>query len=86
MGLIVVLQKTISPMIMYSTTITVIGFLLLMIGIVTLFLNMVGVDLIFLDWLYRMNVGFSFAVRLGMVLIGIVMIYVAQTDWDREEA
>ncbi|SEQ90014.1 hypothetical protein [Neolewinella agarilytica] len=73
-------------MIKHSTTITVIGFLLLMIGIVTLFLNMVGVDLIFLDWLYRMNVGLSFAVRLGMVLIGIVMIYVAQTDWDREEA
>ncbi len=86
MGLIVVLQKIISPMIKHSTTITVIGFLLLMIGIVTLFLNMVGVDLIFLDWLYRMNVGLSFAVRLGMVLIGIVMIYVAQTDWDREEA
>lgn len=69
-----------------ATTITVIGFLLLFVGIVTLFLNVVGVDFILLEWLYRWNVAVSFAVRLLMIVVGIVMIYVGQTNWDREEA
>ncbi|NJC26484.1 hypothetical protein [Neolewinella antarctica] len=69
-----------------ATSIRVIGFLLLIIGLFTLFINMVGVDLIFLDWLYRYNVALSFAVRLGMVIVGLVMIYVGSTNWERTEA
>ena len=68
-----------------ATTITVLGFILLFVGIVTLFLNVVGVDFILLEWLYRWNVGLSFAVRLVMIVVGIVLIYVGQTNWDREE-
>jgi uncharacterized membrane protein len=69
-----------------ATTLTVIGFLLLFTGIVTFFLNVVGVDFVLLEWLYRWNVGVSFVVRILMIIVGMVMIYVGQTDWDREEA
>ncbi|OAV44595.1 hypothetical protein [Lewinella sp. 4G2] len=73
-------------MLKHATTIRVIGFLLLIIGLFTLFINMVGVDLVILDWLYRYNVALSFAVRLGMVIVGIIMIYIGSTNWDRVEA
>ena len=72
-------------MIKHATTLTVIGFLLLIIGIVSLFLNLVGVDLFFLTWLYELNVLVSFIVRLLMVVAGFILIYVGQTDWRREE-
>ncbi|WP_020570372.1 hypothetical protein [Neolewinella persica] len=69
-----------------ATTLTVIGFLLMFVGIVTFFLNVVGVDFILLEWLYRWNVAVSFVVRILMIIVGMVLIYVGQTDWDREEA
>lgn len=72
-------------MIKYATLITSIGFILLVLGVLTLFLNMVGVDLVFMEWLYKLNVAVSFAVRLGMIVVGLVMIYVGRTDWSMEE-
>ncbi|MFT5999520.1 MAG: putative membrane protein [Neolewinella sp.] len=69
-----------------ATTLTVIGFLLLFTGIVTFFLNVVGVDFFLLEWLYRWNVAVSFGVRILMIVVGMIMIYVGQTDWSREEA
>ncbi|MFT7121293.1 MAG: hypothetical protein ACJAZ9_001471 [Neolewinella sp.] len=72
-------------MIKYATLITSIGFILLVLGVLTLFLNMVGVDLVFMEWLYKLNVAVSFAVRLGMIVVGLVMIYVGRTDWNMEE-
>lgn len=69
-----------------ATAITIIGFVLLFLGVMTLFLNVVGVDFILLEWLYRWNVTVSFIVRLLMIMVGIVLIYIGQTDWSREEA
>ncbi|MTB51818.1 hypothetical protein [Lewinella sp. W8] len=73
-------------MLKHSATLTVVGFVLLFVGILTLFLNMVGVDLVFMKWLYETNPALSFIIRLVMVIAGLIMIYVGQTDWDREEA
>jgi hypothetical protein len=73
-------------MLKHSTTLTVVGFLLLFVGILTLFLNMVGVDLVFMQWIYEANPALSFIIRLVMVIAGLIMIYIGQTDWDREEA
>lgn len=69
-----------------ATAITITGFVLLFLGIMTLFLNLVGVDFVLLEWLYRWNVTVSFAIRLIMIMAGIVLIYIGQTDWSREEA
>jgi uncharacterized membrane protein len=72
-------------MLKHATTLTVIGFILLFLGIVSLFLNLVGVDIFFMSWLYGLGVGISFAVRLLMVIVGFVLIYLGQTDFSREE-
>ncbi len=72
-------------MLKYATTLTVVGFVLLFLGLVSVLLNLVGVDIFFMSWLYELNVGFSFAVRLLMIVGGIVMIYVGQVDWSQEE-
>lgn len=71
-------------MLRHGTTITVIGFILLFVGLVSLFLNYVGVDLFFLAWLYALNPLLSFGLRLLMVIFGITLMYVGQTDWERE--
>ena len=73
-------------MLKHATAIRAIGFLLFKLGLFTLFINMVGVDLVFMDWLYRLNVALSFAVRFGMVLLGLILIYVGSTNWERTEA
>lgn len=72
-------------MIKHATTLTVIGFLLFFLGLVSILLNLVGVDVFFMTWLYGLGVGISFAVRLLMIVGGLVLIYVSQTDWSREE-
>ncbi len=73
-------------MLKHATTITVIGFILLITGVMTLVLNIVGVDFILFEWIYRYNVALSFLFRFLLILIGFIMIYVGQTDWKREEA
>ena len=72
-------------MIKHATLVTAIGFLFVFVGIVSLFLNLVGVDLFFLTWLYELGALLSFAVRLGLVVVGFVMIYVGRVDFLREE-
>ncbi len=72
-------------MLRHSTTLTVIGFVLLFLGLVSLVLNYVGVDIFFLAWLYELGVGLSFAIRLLMLILGFILIYVGQTNWEQEE-
>lgn len=72
-------------MLKYATLITVIGFLLLALGITTIFSTMVGVDIAPMAWLYRESISLSYAVRLAFVIIGLIMIYVGRTDWDQTE-
>lgn len=73
-------------MLKHATLITVIGFVLLIVGVTTVFSTMVGVDIAPLAWLYRESITLSYAVRLGFVVIGLIMIYVGRTDWERTEA
>lgn len=68
-----------------STTLTVIGFILAFLGGFSLFLNMVGVDLYILRWLYDLGGLLSVIVRLIMVMVGFILIYISRVDWEREE-
>jgi len=72
-------------MIKNATTITVIGFLLFFFGIMTFILNYVGVDFFLTKWLYEYSTGLSWLVRILAMVIGMILIYVGQTDWEREE-
>ena len=71
-------------MIKHATLLTVIGFLLFFLGLVSFILNYVGVDLFFLDWLYRWNATASYVIRVAAMLLGIVLIYVSKTNWEIE--
>lgn len=72
-------------MLKYHVYFTVIGFILVFLGAFSLFLNMVGVDLYILTWLYEMGVMASFLVRITMIILGFALIFIGQTDWSREE-
>lgn len=72
-------------MLRQSNTLTVIGFILVFLGAFSLFLNIVGVDLIILRWLYDLGGMFSAIIRLIMIVLGFVLIYVGRIDWEREE-
>ena len=73
-------------MIKHATTVRAIGFVLFILGLLTIVLNIVGVDLVFLKWLYELNVFASFAIRLGMIIVGLIMIFIGSTNFDRTEA
>lgn len=65
--------------------ITTIGFLLVGIGLLALILSLVGVKLSFLVWLDSSSRLFGFVGKLVMIIVGFIMIYVAQTDLEQEE-
>lgn len=71
---------------MNKTVFTVIGFLLFVLGTLSLVLSMIGVQFAFLAWLDKLGALFAFITRLAMILAGIILVAVAQTDWTRERA
>ncbi len=72
-------------MIKNRTFLTVVGFLLVGIGFLSLILSLVGIEFSFLNWLRSFGPLGAFLVRLGMILGGFILIYLGQTDWEREE-
>lgn len=66
--------------------ITLVGFLLAGIGFLSLILSLVGLNLAFLTWIDAPSPLFGFITRLVMIVIGIVLIYLSQTDFEGEQA
>lgn len=64
---------------------TLVGFLLAGTGFLALVLSLVGVKLSFLTWIDAPGPLFGFVMRLLMIVIGIVIIYLTQTDFKGEE-
>lgn len=65
--------------------ITLVGFLLAGTGFLALILSLVGLQLSFLTWIDAPGRLFGFVVRLVMIIVGIVIIYLAQTNFKGEE-
>jgi len=65
--------------------ITLVGFLLAGLGFTALVLSVVGVKLSFLTWIDKPGPLFGFVTRLVMIIIGIIIIYLAQTDFSGEK-
>ncbi len=63
---------------------TLVGFLLAGIGFLALVLSVVGAKLSFLLWIDSAGALLGFVARLLMILIGIIIIYLAQTDFKGE--
>ena len=63
---------------------SIIGFLLIMIGITALVLSVVGVQLAFLTWIDKRGKLVGFLVRLFMIMSGFIIIVLTRTDWRQE--
>ncbi len=61
---------------------TLIGFILISLGFLALVLMIVGVQFAFLTWIDQPGRLFGFVVRLSMILIGFILVYLAQTDFE----
>ena len=68
-----------------KTFLTTLGFLLVVIGFLAIFLNCVGVDFAFLYWLRQFGGISAFMIKIGMVILGFILVYFGQVDLDREE-
>jgi len=64
--------------------VTLVGFVLAGLGFLALVLSLVGVQFSFLTWIDKPGRLFGFVMRLLMILVGIVLIYLAQTDFSGE--
>jgi hypothetical protein len=60
------------------------GFLLLVFGFTALVLQMVGTQWVFLGFLEIPGRLFAFVFKIVMVLAGILITVLANTDWERE--
>lgn len=63
---------------------TLLGFLLFMFGFLSLILSMIGLQFSFLTWPDAFGRLGGFVFRLLMILGGIVLVSLQQTDWERE--
>ncbi len=61
------------------------GFSLFIIGFLALFLMLVGVQLSYLTWIDANGRLIGFIIRIVMVLAGAIIIFLTQTDWNKEE-
>lgn len=64
---------------------TLLGFLLAGTGLFALVLSLVGIKLSYLTWIDVPGPLFGFVFRLLMIVAGIVIIFLTQTDFDGEE-
>ena len=63
---------------------SLLAFLLVVLGISSVVMQMVGVQWVFLNFLEIPGRLFAFIVKVLMVFSGIVLFVLANTDWDRE--
>lgn len=65
--------------------VTLVGFLLAGTGFLSLILSLVGLNLAFLTWMDASGGLFGLIIRLTMMIIGVVIIYLAQTNFEGEQ-
>jgi hypothetical protein len=64
---------------------SLVGFLIAGLGFSAIVLSLVGAKLSFLMWIDEMGALVGFLIKLVMILTGIVIIYLARTDFRGEE-
>ncbi len=69
---------------MKKSVLTIIGFLLFLLGLSALVLSLVGVKLSFLLFIDKGGAGLGFVIRLLMLFGGIVLTWIAKTDFKAE--
>ncbi|MEQ8704501.1 MAG: hypothetical protein RIC19_11305 [Phaeodactylibacter sp.] len=64
---------------------TLVGFIIAGLGFSSIILSLVGAKLSFLVWIDAWGALTGFLIKLIMILSGIVIIYLARTDFSGEE-
>jgi hypothetical protein len=64
----------------YSTTLTIIGFLLFVFGLLALVLSMIGIQFTMLKWIDAPGRMVGLVIRLVMIFGGIVLVYVSRVN------
>lgn len=65
-----------------KTIMTLLGFLLFIIGMLALILSIVGVQLAFLVWMDRISPLFGFLAKIFMIVTGIVLIVIFRGNFS----
>lgn len=68
-----------------NNLLTIVGFLMAGTGFLALVLSLVGVKLVFLTWIDKPGPLFGFLIRLIMIILGMVIIYMTQANFEKEE-
>ncbi len=66
---------------MKKSLLTVIGFLLFVLGIVSIILSVVGMQFKLLLWQDQLGSLWAFIIRILMIFIGIILVYLTNTQW-----
>lgn len=69
---------------MNKTIALIIGFSLFVIGMMSLVFSMVGIQFSFLTWIDAAGKTLGLLVKLLMTIAGVVITFLAQTDWKKE--
>ncbi len=64
---------------------TLVGFVLAGLGFSSIVLSLVGAKLSFLVWIDAFGALAGFVIKLLMIITGIVIVYLARTDFSGEE-
>ena len=67
-----------------KTILQIVGFLLFVIGLLSLVLLLVGANLSILKFIDQGGRTLGLLLRLIMVFGGVVLVYLARTDWSKE--
>lgn len=63
---------------------SIIGFALIAIGLLSIILKMIGLTFAFLSWMESFGTGSAFLMKIGMVVVGMIILYLAQSDFEAE--
>ena len=63
---------------------TLLGYLLFALGMLSIILSIVGVKLAFLSWIDNWGRLTGFLIKLFMLVIGMIIMFVARADWPEE--
>ncbi|MCB0550348.1 MAG: hypothetical protein KDD19_22455 [Phaeodactylibacter sp.] len=64
---------------------SLLGFLLAALGFLSIVLSLVGVQFSFLTWLDSFGRLFGFVAKLVMIIAGILILHIAQSDFKGEQ-
>ena len=64
---------------------SIVGFLLLALGFLSIVLSLVGVQFAFLTWVDAPGPLFGFVIKLAMAIAGILILYLAQSNFKGDQ-